>query len=104
MDRTTLTWAQATAIDRPIYGVPIVEEGLISLNPERHAFTLRAGGQGLNGWLSSYRATVGIRRYEHDELEGDEVGTHFDNDTEEAEVLLSHRQFGRLSGTVGGSF
>ncbi len=89
--------------DKSIYGIPIVEEGLISLNPERHALTLRAGGEGLNGWLSSYRATLGIRRYEHDELEGDEVGTHFDNDTADAEVLLSHRQFGRLSGTIGAS-
>jgi iron complex outermembrane receptor protein len=90
--------------DKSTYGIPIVEEGLISLNPERHAITFRAGGQGLNGFLSSYRATVGIRRYEHDELEGDEVGTHFDNDTEDAELLLSHRQFGKLSGTIGASF
>ena len=47
----------------------------------------RRRGQGLNGGISSYRATLGVRRYEHDELEGDEVGTHFDNDTEEAELL-----------------
>jgi iron complex outermembrane receptor protein len=90
--------------DKSIYGIPIVEEGLISLNPERHAITFRAGGEGLTGWLSSYRATLGIRRYEHDELEGSEVGTHFDNDTEDAEVLLSHRQWRRLSGTIGASF
>jgi iron complex outermembrane receptor protein len=90
--------------DKTTYGIPIVEEGQISLNPERHAITFRAGGQGLNGFLSSYRATLGIRRYEHDELVGDEVGTHFDNDTEDVEVLLSHRPFGKLSGTVGGSF
>jgi iron complex outermembrane receptor protein len=90
--------------DRSTYGIPIVEDGQISLNPERHAITFRAGGQGLNGILASYRATVGIRRYEHDELAGGEVNTHFDNDTEDVEVLLSHRQFGRLSGTIGGSF
>ena len=90
--------------DRSEYGVPIVEEGLITLNPTRHAITLRAGGEGLSGAVSSYRATLGIRRYEHDELEADEVNTHFDNDTEEAELMVSHRPFGRLSGTVGGWF
>jgi iron complex outermembrane receptor protein len=90
--------------DASKYGVPIVEEGLISLNPERHAISVRAGGDGLGGPISSYRATLGVRRYQHDELEGDEVGTHFDNDTEEAELMLSHRPFGKLSGTVGGWF
>ncbi len=68
----------------------------------RSRFGLAA--KGLGGAIRSYRATLGIRRYQHDELVGDEVGTHFDNDTEEAELMLSHRPFGRLSGTVGGSF
>ena len=40
------------------YGIPIVEDGPISLNPQRHAVTIRAGGEGLAGWLSSYRATL----------------------------------------------
>jgi iron complex outermembrane receptor protein len=86
------------------YGVPIVEEGQISLTPRRHAVTFRAGAQSLTGAISSYRATLGVKRYDHDELEGNEVGTHFDNDTEEAELLVSHKPIGRLSGTVGGWF
>lgn len=86
------------------YGLPLVEEGQTSITPQRHAFTIRAGGQGLDGGVSSYRATLGIKRYNHDELDGDEVATHFDNDTEEFELLVSHRPFGKLSGTVGGSF
>lgn len=90
--------------DQSTYGIPIVEDGLVSLNPERHALTFRAGAQRLGGAISSYRATLGIRRYQHDELEGDEVGTHFDNDSEEAEALVSHRPLGRLTGTFGGSF
>jgi iron complex outermembrane receptor protein len=85
------------------YGVPIVEEGEIRLTPRRHAFNVRAGGEGLNGAITSYRATIGVRRYEHQELHGVEVGTEFNNDTEEAELLVSHRPFGKLSGTVGGS-
>jgi iron complex outermembrane recepter protein len=86
------------------YGVPIVEEGEISLTPRRHAFTIRAGAQSLTGAVRSYRATLGVKRYNHDEIEGTELGTHFDNDTEEAELLVSHRPFGNLSGTVGGWF
>ena len=85
------------------YGVPIVEEGEIRLTPRRHAFNVRAGGEGLDGAITSYRATVGVRRYEHQELHGVEAGTLFNNDTEEAELLVSHRPFGKLSGTVGAS-
>lgn len=86
------------------YGVPVLEEGEISLTPKRHAFSARTGGQGLDGALSSYRATLGVRRYTHSELEGDEVGTQFKNNTVEAEVLLGHRPVGKLAGSVGGWF
>ena len=86
------------------YGIPIVEEGQISLTPKRHSFSARAGGQNLGGWLQSYRATLGMRKYEHSELEGDEIGTTFHNDTIEGEVLLSHRRAGRLVGSFGGWF
>jgi iron complex outermembrane recepter protein len=86
------------------YGIPFVEEGETQLTPQRHAVTVRAGGSGLNRSITSYRATLGIKRYNHDELDGETVATHFDNDTEEGELLLSHRQFGKLSGTFGGSF
>lgn len=86
------------------YGIPIVEEGLIQLTPRRHALSARAGGQNLDGWLQSYRATLGVRKYEHSELEGDEVGTTFKNDTLEGELLLSHKRAGRLVGSFGGWF
>ena len=55
---------------------------------------MRAGASESAGWLQSYRATLGVRRYEHSELDGDEVGTTFNNDSDEAEVLLSHRPLG----------
>ena len=65
---------------------------------------MRAGGQNLNGWLQSYRATLGVRKYQHSELEGTEVGTTFHNDTVEAEMLLSHKRVGKLVGSFGGWF
>jgi iron complex outermembrane receptor protein len=86
------------------YGIPIVEEGAIRLTPKRHSISARAGGQNLDGWLQSYRATLGVRKYEHSELEGDEVGTTFHNDTLEGEVLLSHKRVGRLVGSFGAWF
>ena len=66
-----------------------MEEGQIELTPRRHAFTFRGGGQGLNGAFDSYRATLASRRYRHDELEGDEVGTQFENNTTEVDLLVS---------------
>jgi iron complex outermembrane recepter protein len=86
------------------YGIPIVEEGLISLTPKRHSISARAGGSEMPGWLQSYRATLGVRRYEHSELHGQEVGTTFNNNSTEGEVLLSHRPAGRFVGSVGGWF
>jgi iron complex outermembrane receptor protein len=86
------------------YGVPVLEEGQISLTPKRHAFSARAGGQGLSGPFSSYRATLGVRRYTHTELEGAEIGTQFENNTVEGEAMVSHRPVGRLSGSVGAWF
>ncbi len=86
------------------YGVPVLEDGQVSLTPKRHAFSARAGGQGLDGVLSSYRATLGVRRYTHSELEGTDVGTQFKNNTVEGEVLLSHKPAGRLAGSIGGWF
>ncbi len=83
------------------YGVPVVEGGVIELTPRRHEFTLRSGGKDLSGFLNSYRATLGVRRYQHDELEGTEVGTHFSNNTLDFDLLAGHQKYGRLSGAVG---
>jgi iron complex outermembrane receptor protein len=85
-------------------GIPVLEEGVIDTTPRRHSFALRAGGEGLTGGLDSYRATLTVRRYEHDELEGSEVGTAFKNDTEEIELMAGHRDAGRLRGRFGGWF
>jgi iron complex outermembrane receptor protein len=86
------------------YGIPIVEEGLISLTPRRHSFSVRAGASERAGLLQSYRATLGVRRYEHSELHGSEIGTTFNNNSAEGEVLLSHRPLGKFVGSVGGWF
>lgn len=83
------------------YGIPVVEGGILQLTPTRHSFSLRSGASGLDGFFNGFRATLGVRRYEHAELEGEEVGTLFSNDTTELEVMGSHRTVGRVSGSVG---
>jgi iron complex outermembrane receptor protein len=83
------------------YGVPVVEEGQVQLTPRRHAFSLRGGGENLDGAIDSFRATLSVRRYEHEELAAGEVETAFSNDSTELEVLGSHRAVGRLKGSAG---
>ncbi len=83
------------------YGVPVVEGGALQLTPRRHALTFRAGAERLTGAVDAFRVTVAHRRYRHDELEGDEIGTRFTNDTTEVQAMGSHRAVGRLKGSVG---
>lgn len=83
------------------YGVPLIEDGNVTLTPRTHALSFRTGGQGLDGLVNSYRASIGVRDYQHQELEGDEVGTTFTNRQFEFETLVSHKPLGRMSGTVG---
>lgn len=83
------------------YGIPIIEGGQIQLTPRRHVVNIRAGAHDLAGLFSSFQATVAYRRYRHEELEGREVGTRFENDTIELDARASQRPFGKLSGTVG---
>jgi iron complex outermembrane recepter protein len=84
------------------YGIPVVEGGTLQLTPRRHALTFRAGADRLNGMFDGFRATIAHRRYKHEELEGEEVGTLFTNDTSEIQLMGSHRAVGRLKGSIGG--
>ena len=83
------------------YGIPVVEGGTIQLTPRRHALTFRGGAQNLQGIFDGVRATAAHRRYRHEELESDQVGTLFTNDTTELEIRGSHRAVGRLKGSAG---
>ena len=89
------------AYDDTRYGIPVVEGGTLQLTPRRHAFTFRAGAERLTGAFEAYRATLAVRRYQHEELEGTEVGTTFSNNTTELQVMGSHRAAGRFKGSIG---
>jgi iron complex outermembrane receptor protein len=85
------------------YGIPVVEGGALHLTPRRHAISVRAGADRLNGAFDAFRATVARRQYTHEEIEGEEIGTLFSNDTTEFQMMGSHRALGRMKGSVGGS-
>jgi iron complex outermembrane receptor protein len=84
------------------YGIPVVEEGQVELDPRRHSFGVRGQSKGLDGLLTSLRGTFSHKRYHHDEVVAGEIGTRFANDTTEFELLTTHKNIGRLSGTFGG--
>jgi iron complex outermembrane receptor protein len=83
------------------FGIPVVEGGVLQLTPRRNSFTFQTGGRNFNGVFDEFRATLAVRRYRHEELEGEEVGTAFRNNTIETSVMGSHRAVGRLKGSVG---
>jgi iron complex outermembrane receptor protein len=92
------------AYDRTHYGIPLVEAGETNLNPRRQIFNLRGERRNMGGLFESVRASVGVRRYNHDELDGEEIATSFRNDTSEFELLASHKRVNRMKGSIGASF
>ena len=91
------------AFDKSHYGIPLVEEGETNLNPRRQIFNLRGERRNMSGLFQSLRGSFGVRRYKHDELDGDVVATSFVNNTTELELLAAHRGSSRLKGSIGGS-
>jgi len=89
--------------DKTHYGIPFVEEGETNLNPRRQNFTVRGEKRGMGSFFDSFRGSLGVRRYHHDELDGEEVATSFRNDTSELELLAHHGATRKLHGAIGGS-
>jgi iron complex outermembrane receptor protein len=89
--------------DRSHYGIPLVEAGETNLDPRRQNFTVRGERRQMGGLFDSFRGSLGVRRYRHDELDGTEIATSFRNDTSEIELLGHHRAAGKMSGSIGGS-
>jgi iron complex outermembrane receptor protein len=92
------------AYDRSHYGIPFVEAGQTNLDPRRQIVNIRGERRNMGGLFESVRASVGIRRYRHDELDGEEIATAFRNDTSEIELLASHKRVSRMKGSIGASF
>jgi iron complex outermembrane receptor protein len=91
----------SAAYDKTHYGIPLVEAGQTNLNPRRQTFNLRGERRNIGGAFDSVRFSVGVRKYRHDELDGEEIATSFKNDSAEFEVLAAHKPAGRLKGSIG---
>jgi iron complex outermembrane receptor protein len=92
------------AYDKTHYGIPFVEEGETNIDPRRQLFTVRGEKRNMTGWFDGFRGSFGVRRYRHDERDGEEVVTAFKNNTTELELLAHHKALGRMNGSIGGTF
>jgi iron complex outermembrane receptor protein len=93
----------SVAYDRSHYGIPLVEDGATNLDPRRQVVNLRGERRKMGGFFDSVRGSFGLRRYRHDERDGDVVATAFENDTSQVELLAHHQPIGRLTGSIGGT-
>lgn len=92
------------AYDRTHYGVPLVEEGETNLDPRRQSVNLRGERRWDSGIFESIRGSFGLRRYRHDERDGEEVATSFRNDTGDVDFMATHRRTRRMRGSIGASY
>lgn len=82
-----------------LYGSPLEEEVKIDLTQKRA--DLRGELDRPLAGLSALKVRFGTTDYEHVELEGEEVGTRFLNDSWEGRIEGVQQTFGRLSGSFG---
>lgn len=92
------------AYDRTRYGIPFVEDGQTTIDPRRQSVTVRGERRAMTGFFDGVRGSFGVRRYRHDEKNGDALDTSFANDTTELALLAHHRTLGRMKGSIGGAF
>ncbi|HXG64918.1 MAG TPA: TonB-dependent receptor, partial [Blastocatellia bacterium] len=90
------------------YGVPFAaefeggEEGEnIELSMHRANFRFKGGVRNTGAFLDAFRLTLDYTKYDHRELEGNEVGTIFDNKLFSYRGVFDQRRTGRLSGRFG---
>ena len=96
--------------DRRRYGIPFAsffESGGaelgsdVSINARRHDFKFNGGWRDLGGFVNGFRLTLDYSDYAHDELEGEEVGTHFANKNFMYRGVFDQHKTGRFSGSWG---
>ncbi|HLM57578.1 MAG TPA: TonB-dependent receptor [Pyrinomonadaceae bacterium] len=96
--------------DRRRYGIPFAsffetggeESGSdVSIRARRHDFKFNGGFRDLSGFINGFRMTVNYSDYSHDELEGQEVGTHFTNKNLMYRGVFDQRKTGRFTGSFG---
>jgi iron complex outermembrane receptor protein len=84
-------------------GIPVEEHehGEVDLTVRRHSVPLRFGVRNLGTWLDGVRGSLSYTNYHHEELEGSEIGTTFDNRQVSYRGGFDQRRSGTLSGSFG---
>jgi iron complex outermembrane receptor protein len=77
------------------------EEEAVEIDLEQRRFDVRGELNPAGGFFRNVRLRAGRADYKHVELEGDEVGTRFFNESWEGRLEATHRPFGLLTGSMG---
>ncbi|MGH9944446.1 MAG: TonB-dependent receptor, partial [Pyrinomonadaceae bacterium] len=77
------------------------EPAEIDLDMRRHNFRLSGGFRNFDAFVTAMRVQLDYTDYQHKELEGESVGTVFDNDTFSYRTQFDQRKYQRLSGRFG---
>ena len=82
-----------------LYGIPSEEDVNIDLKQRR--LDLKGAIREPQGAFRSVKFRFGLANYEHSELEGEEVGTRFENDAWEGRLEFLHKKAGPFEGAFG---
>jgi iron complex outermembrane recepter protein len=77
------------------------EAEAIDLDMRRHNFRASGGFRNLDSFITGMNVNLDYTDYRHRELEGEEVGTVFDNEVFSYRTLFEQRRYRRLSGRFG---
>ena len=77
------------------------EEVPVRVDMQQTRIDLKGGWVGLEGHFEAINLRFGINDYEHVELEGEEIGTRFENDAWEGRLEFLHAPWGAWDGAYG---
>ena len=77
------------------------EEQPVRVALKQTRINLKGGWVGLSGPVEAINLRFGVNDYEHEELEGDEVGTRMENDAWEGRLEFMHASWGAWDGAYG---
>ena len=80
------------------------EEDGVRIDLSQRRVDLKAGRRDIGGFVERLQLRIGATDYEHMELEGEEVGTVFSNDSFEARLEAIQRDTGNWHGSFGLQF
>jgi iron complex outermembrane recepter protein len=93
--------AARAAFGGSLFAARAEDEGQIDLKMRRHDVQFNGGFRDLNSFVDSFRLTLDYSDYQHQELEGEEVGTVFNNKQFVYRGVFGQRKAGRLTGSFG---